>query len=160
MTQRKWPFWIIIFLQSPHGLLQFWTVWLPEHVTCAHLVQVQHFRPFPPVGILPRNLPYAFLKFWLTLRATQMLRRTLIAKLCSLCCTFVICSNLATYQGTKVHFEFLVICRKKLTVACSYPNLEEITNGMGYMAFAIPAQECLCVRSRKNTRRADKIPGC
>ena len=44
---------------------------------------------------------------------------------------------------------------------CSYPNLKEITNGIhGFchtrLGCLLCPQECLCVRLRKNTRRADR----
>jgi hypothetical protein len=68
----------IVFLQSAHGFLQFWTVWLPEHVTSAHLIQVRCFRAFFTGR---HSAKESATRFRLTLRATQTLRRTLIAKL-------------------------------------------------------------------------------
>ena len=83
-------------------------------------------------------------------------------------------SKLSTYQATKVHFSHSgkpmpdEKGRKNLLLhicSWSYPNLEEITNGIhGFchtrLGCLLCPQECLCVRLRKNARRADKIPGC
>ena len=80
-----------------------------------------------------------------------------------------VCSKLSTYQAKKVHFSHSgkpvpdEKGRKNLLLhicSCSYPNLEEITNSIhGFchtrLGCLLCPQECLCVRLRKNTRRAD-----